>query len=201
VIVTPTALPEVLLVEPKVIGDGRGWFLEAWHAARYTAHGIGDAFVQDNVSYSTRGVLRGLHLQHPHDQAKLISVLRGAVFDVAVDVRRGSPRFGAWVGAELSAANRRQLYIPRGFAHGFLVQSDDALVSYKASTVYHAESELAIRWDDPVVAIEWPLESPPVLSVRDAGAPMLADVAPERLPLFAPPAAELLTPAGAGGAG
>jgi dTDP-4-dehydrorhamnose 3,5-epimerase len=182
VIVTPTSLPEVLVVEPTVFGDGRGWFLEAWHAERYAALGIGDAFVQDNVSYSARGVLRGLHLQHPHEQAKLIQVLDGAVFDVAVDVRRGSPRFGRWASVELSSANRRQLYVPRGFAHGFLVTSEHALVSYKASATYRPDAELAIRWDDPALAIAWPLAGPPTVSPRDAAAPPLADVPPERLP-------------------
>lgn len=183
--VSPTDLPEVLVVEPRVSGDARGYFFEAWHAGRYAEHGIDDAFVQDNVSYSARGVLRGLHLQHPHDQAKLVSVLRGRIFDVAVDVRRGSPRFARWVGVELSAENRHQLYVPRGFAHGFLVLSDDALVSYKVSADWHPDAELAIRWDDPAIGIAWPLERAPTLSARDAAATALAAVAPERLPRYA----------------
>ena len=197
-IVTPTTLPEVLLVEPKVVGDARGWFFEAWHAERYAAHGVGEAFVQDNVSYSTRGVLRGLHLQHPHDQAKLVSVLRGAVLDVVVDVRRGSPGFGRWVAVELSSTNNHQLYVPRGFAHGFLVLSDDALLSYKASAVYDPASELAIRWDDPAIGIDWALAGPPTLSARDAAAPTLAELPPERLPCYAGLAGEHATPAAVG---
>jgi dTDP-4-dehydrorhamnose 3,5-epimerase len=199
-IVTATALPEVLLVEPRVVGDGRGYFFEAWHAERYAEHGIRDTFVQDNVSFSARGVLRGLHLQHPHDQAKLVSVLRGAVLDVAVDVRRGSPRFGRWVTAELSEENRRQLYVPEGFAHGFLVLSDDALVSYKVSAAYRPDAEIAIRWDDPALAIEWPLASAPVLSPRDAAAATLAEIPRERLPQYAPATAEAAALAGVGAA-
>jgi dTDP-4-dehydrorhamnose 3,5-epimerase len=200
VIVTATALPEVLLVEPKVVGDGRGYFFESWHAERYAAHGIRDAFVQDNVSYSTRGVLRGLHLQHPHDQAKLIQVLRGAVLDVAVDVRRGSPRFGRWVGAELTAANRHQLYVPQGFAHGFVVLSDEALVSYKVSAAYRPDAELAIRWDDPEIGIAWPAELAPTLSARDAAAPRLADLPADRLPSYVGADAQRGSQVGAGAA-
>ena len=186
--VSPTELPEVLLVEPRAFGDARGYLVESWHAARYAANGIPDAFVQDNVSYSTRGVLRGLHLQHPDGQAKLVSVLRGAIYDVAVDVRRGSPTFGRWVGATLSAENRRQLYIPTGFAHGFLVTDDDALVTYKASAAYRPEAELAIRWDDPELGIAWPLDGRPTVSARDAAAPTLGAIAlhdAERLPSLA----------------
>ena len=199
--VASTALPEVLRIEPAVKGDERGWFFEAWHAERYAAHGIGDAFVQDNVSCSTRGVLRGLHLQHPHGQAKLVSVLRGAVLDVAVDVRVGSPRFGRWAAEELSDENRRQLYIPPGFAHGFLVLSENALVSYKASASYRPECELAIRWDDPDLRIEWPVELAPTLSARDAAAPTLAAIPRARLPQFSSSVSDLRAAvrAGAGG--
>jgi dTDP-4-dehydrorhamnose 3,5-epimerase len=198
--VTPTDLPEVLVVEPRVIGDARGYFYVAWQSEHYAAHGMGDAFVQDNVSCSSRGVLRGLHLQHPHDQAKLVSVLRGAILDVAVDLRHGSPRFGRWVGVELSAENRRQLYVPCGFAHGFLVLSDDALVSYKVSGGWHPEAELAVRWDDPAIGIAWPLERAPTLSPRDAAAPALADVAPERLPRYVEPGGARRSPVAAGAA-
>ena len=181
---TPTALPEVLLIEPRVVGDARGWFMEAWNGARYAEHGITTAFVQDNVSCSGHGVLRGLHLQHPGGQGKLLTVLDGAIWDVAVDVRRGSPRFGTWVGMELSAANRRQLYIPEGFAHGFVVVGERALVAYKVTAPYRADAELAIRWDDPALAIAWPVDGTPLLSPRDAAAPRLADVDPARLPTF-----------------
>jgi dTDP-4-dehydrorhamnose 3,5-epimerase len=184
VIVTPTDLPEVLVVEPRVFGDARGYLLETWHAERYAQHGMDGVFVQDNVSYSMRGVVRGLHLQHPTGQAKLVSALRGEIFDVAVDVRRGSPRFGRWIGLTLSADNRRQLYVPAGFAHGFLVTGEDALIAYKATAPYAPQHELTIRWDDPALAIEWPLSGAPTVSPRDAAAPNLADVAPERLPML-----------------
>ncbi len=179
--ITPTDLPGVLIVEPRAFADARGHFFETWNAARYAAAGIDADFVQDNLSYSHRGVLRGLHLQHPAGQAKIVSVVRGAVFDVAVDVRRGSPTFGRWVSEELSADNRRQLYIPAGFAHGFVVTGDEALVTYKASAPYRANAELAIAWDDPALAVRWPVERP-TLSERDASAPRLQDIAPERLP-------------------
>ena len=181
---TPTELPEVLLVEPRVVGDARGWFMEAWNAKRHAEHGVGATFVQDNVSSSARGVLRGLHLQHPAGQGKLVSVLHGAIWDVAVDVRRGSPRYGRWTGVELSGDNHRQLYIPEGFAHGFVVLGERALVTYKVTAPYRADAELAIRWDDPALAIGWPLDGAPTLSPRDASAPLLAEVDPARLPPY-----------------
>ena len=185
----PLELPEVLLLEPRVLRDARGHFFESWHAERYAALGVGAAFVQDNVSHSARGVLRGLHLQHPDDQGKLITVLRGAIFDVAADVRRGSPTFGRWCAATLTAESSQQLWIPPGFAHGFLVTGDEAVVMYKCTAPYRPSSELTIAWDDPDLGVEWPLEAPPVLSPRDAEAPRLAEVPPGRLPVHAPVAA------------
>ncbi len=181
--VTPTALPEVLLVEPRVFGDARGYFFESYSARRYAEAGITATFVQDNVSRSRRGVLRGLHYQHPHGQGKLVGVLEGAVFDVAVDVRRGSPTFGRWVGECLSAENKRQLYLPPGFAHGFLVTSEDALFAYKCTDYYHPETERSIRWDDPRIGIEWPIEGP-VVSVKDHVAVTLDAMPAESLPTF-----------------
>jgi dTDP-4-dehydrorhamnose 3,5-epimerase len=166
----------VLVVEPRAFGDARGYFLEAFHAARYADAGLPAAFVQDNVSLSRRGVLRGLHLQHPNAQGKLVSVLRGEVFDVAVDVRVGSPTFGRWVGEVLSGENLRQLYIPPGYAHGFVVTSDEALFAYKCTAYYDPAAELAVRWDDPAVGIRWPLDDV-TLSERDRSAPALADAA------------------------
>jgi dTDP-4-dehydrorhamnose 3,5-epimerase len=184
--VTPTDLPEVLLIEPKVHGDHRGWFMESWQAARYREVGIADAFVQDNQSYSARGTLRGLHIQHPHGQGKLVQVIQGEVFDVAVDVRRGSPHFGHWAGAHLTAENKHQLWVPKGFVHGFLVLSDTALFSYKCTDLYHPETEFSVRWDDPDIGIDWPLErllgEAPKLSDKDRDAPYLRDIPPAQLP-------------------
>jgi dTDP-4-dehydrorhamnose 3,5-epimerase len=181
--VTRTALPGVLLIEPKVFGDARGYFLESYSARRYAEAGIAATFVQDNVSLSQRGVLRGLHFQHPHGQGKLVSALRGEVFDVAVDVRRGSPRFGRWVGECLSSENKRQLYIPPGFAHGFLVTSEEALVAYKCTEYYRPEAERTIRWDDARIGIRWPIDGP-VLSLKDNVAVALDAMPAELLPIF-----------------
>jgi dTDP-4-dehydrorhamnose 3,5-epimerase len=185
--VTPlAALPEVLLVEPKVFGDARGYFFESYSARRYAEAGVPGgpaAFVQDNVSYSRRGVLRGLHYQYPFGQGKLVGVLRGEVFDVAVDVRRGSPTFGRWAGECLSEGNKRQLYLPPGFAHGFLVTSPDALVAYKCTDYYHPEAERSIRWDDPRIGIDWPLDQP-VVSAKDDVAVTLDAVPEELLPPY-----------------
>lgn len=175
--ITPTALPEVLLIEPKVFGDSRGFFLESWNEARFNAAlGHEVKFVQDNHSRSARGVLRGVHYQlAPHAQGKLVRCVAGAVFDVAVDLRRSSPNFGRWVGHELSAENRRQMWIPPGFGHGFLVLSDSADFLYKTSGEYAPECEGAVRWDDPAVGIEWPLGGmSPQLSGKDVAAPLLA---------------------------
>jgi dTDP-4-dehydrorhamnose 3,5-epimerase len=181
--VTPTALPDVLLVEPKVFGDARGYFFESYNARRYAEAGIAAMFVQDNVSLSQRGVLRGLHFQHPYGQGKLVGVLTGQVFDVAVDVRRGSPTFGRWVGECLSAENKRQLYIPPGFAHGFLVTSDEALFAYKCTEYYHPETERSIRWDDARLGIDWPVDGP-VVSTKDNVAVTLDAMPAEFLPTF-----------------
>lgn len=184
--VTPTALPGVVLVEPQAHGDARGFFLEAFHAARYAAAGVPGPFVQDNVSRSRRGVLRGLHLQHPHGQGKLVSVLEGEVFDVAVDVRVGSPTFGRWVGEYLSAENHRQLYVPAGFAHGFVVTSDAALFSYKCTDYYRPETERAVRWDDPEIGVAWPDPGAPFeLSAKDRDAKSLGEIAADLLPRVA----------------
>ncbi|MFN2565735.1 MAG: dTDP-4-dehydrorhamnose 3,5-epimerase [Gemmatimonadaceae bacterium] len=183
--VTPAPqLPDVLLLEPKVFGDARGYFFEAYSARRYAEAGIPATFVQDNVSYSQRGVLRGLHYQHPFGQGKLVGVLRGEVFDVAVDVRRGSPTFGRWVGECLSGENKRQLYLPPGFAHGFLVTSPDgALFAYKCTEYYHPEAERSLRWDDPRIGIDWPLDGP-VLSAKDDVAVTLDAMPEELLPSY-----------------
>jgi dTDP-4-dehydrorhamnose 3,5-epimerase len=171
--VTPTSLPEVLLVEPKLHGDGRGFFYESFQALRYAEAGIPGPFLQDNLSRSARGTLRGLHFQEPRAQGKLIQVLRGAVYDVAVDVRRGSPRFGRWVALELSDSSPRQLWIPPGFAHGFCVLSESADFFYKCTEYYAPETERCIAWNDPDLAISWPVNEP-LLSAKDRSAPTLA---------------------------
>jgi dTDP-4-dehydrorhamnose 3,5-epimerase len=181
--VSPTGLPGVLLVEPSVFGDARGYFFESYTARRYAEAGIAATFVQDNVSFSQRGVLRGLHFQHPYGQGKLVGVLRGEVFDVAVDVRRGSPTFGRWLGECLSSENHRQLYIPPGFAHGFLVTSDDALFAYKCTEYYHPEAERTIRWDDARIGVEWPIAGP-VVSLKDNVAVTLDAMPEDFLPAF-----------------
>ncbi|QQR42051.1 dTDP-4-dehydrorhamnose 3,5-epimerase [Myxococcus xanthus] len=172
--VTPLEIPDVLLLEPKVFGDDRGFFMEMFHAARYAAVGIPGPFVQDNYSRSAKGTLRGLHFQEPQAQGKLVQVLAGAVYDVAVDVRRGSPTFGQWVAVELSSDNRRQLWIPPGFAHGFCVVSDSADFHYKCTALYAPETERSVVWNDPDLAIPWPV-SEPLLSPKDAQAPRLRD--------------------------
>jgi dTDP-4-dehydrorhamnose 3,5-epimerase len=182
--VTALALPEVLLVDLRVFGDARGWFAETWQAERYAQAGIPSRFVQDNAAYSQRGVLRGLHAQHPYGQGKLIQVLRGEIYDVAVDIRRGSPNFGRWVGIALSAARPQQVWIPPGFAHGYCVLSNEALFTYKCTDFYHPETQFSVRWDDPAIGIEWPLESAPVLADKDREAPCLADIPPAQLPPY-----------------
>lgn len=173
--VSPTALPEVLLIEPSLFGDDRGFFVETYRLARYAEKGIPRPFVQDNLSRSSYGVLRGLHLQNPCTQGKLVSVLRGRVLDVAVDVRLGSPNFGRHVAVELSDENRRQLWVPRGFAHGFVVLSDTADFFYKCDRYYSPENELVVRWNDPAIGVEWRVENPS-LSRKDAAAPLLAEI-------------------------
>ena len=176
-----TQIPEVLIFEPKVFGDSRGYFFESYQTDRYATHGVAGPFVQDNMSRSARGVLRGLHLQNPRTQGKLVTVLRGTILDVAVDVRLGSPTFGRHVAAELSEDNRSQMWIPRGFAHGFLVLSESADFFYKCDEFYSPADEIAIRWDDPTCGIKWGVECP-TLSARDAAAPPLAAV--KGLPLY-----------------
>jgi dTDP-4-dehydrorhamnose 3,5-epimerase len=177
VIVIATALPDVLLVQPAVHGDHRGFFLEAWHQARYTAAGIPGPFVQDNHSRSVKHTLRGLHYQVQRPQGKLVRAVAGAVFDVAVDLRRSSPTFGRWVSAVLSDENHHQLWVPPGFAHGYYVLSGHADLIYKCTVPYAAELDRALRWDDPALGIAWPLAaaSPPLLSSKDAAAPALRD--------------------------
>jgi len=182
--VTKTTIPGVLIVKPKVHDDQRGFFMEAFRADRYAAHGIKGHFVQDNLSRSAHGVLRGLHLQNPRPQGKLVTVLRGRVLDVAVDVRRGSPTFGQHVAVELSEENRLQFWVPRGFAHGFLVLSETADFFYKCDEVYSPSDEIVVRWNDHTIGIAWGVDSPS-LSARDANAPLLADIG--TLPAYEPP--------------
>lgn len=181
--VVETELPGVLVVEPDRFGDARGFFQEVWHEGRYEEAGMPGPFVQDNLSCSAHGVLRGLHFQNPNGQGKLVYVLQGEVFDVAVDIRAGSPTFGKWAGATLSGDNGRQFYIPPGFAHGFCVTGETALFAYKCTDFYNPQTEGAIRWDDPAIGIDWPL-SEPVVSARDADASLLADIDPVRLPVY-----------------
>jgi dTDP-4-dehydrorhamnose 3,5-epimerase len=164
---TPTAIPEVLVLEPKVFGDSRGFFLESWNERAFAAAGIPARFVQDNHSRSSRNVLRGLHYQLRQAQGKLVRVIAGEIYDVAVDIRRSSPTFGRWVGVALSAENRRMMWVPPGFAHGFLVISDATEVLYKATDYYAPEHERTIVWNDPELAIAWPLAGEPVLSAKD----------------------------------
>lgn len=171
--VIDTALPEVKLIEPRVFADDRGFFLETWNLGRYAAAGLPATFSQANLSSSRRGVLRGLHFQQPQPQAKLIYVLEGEVFDVAVDIRVGSPRFGEWWGTELSADNKRQLWVPEGFAHGFCVLSERALLAYLCTAEYVREADRGLRFNDPTVGVTWPVDEPE-LSAKDAQAPALA---------------------------
>jgi dTDP-4-dehydrorhamnose 3,5-epimerase len=172
-----------LLVEPKAFGDPRGFFLESWQRERYAKAGIPADFVQDNLSRSARGVLRGMHLQNPFAQAKLVSVVYGSVLDVAIDVRVGSPTFGRWVSAELTAENHHQLFVPKGCAHGFCVISEWALFSYKCDDNYHPEAEVGVRYDDPDVGIEWP-DVQATLSEKDLRHPFLRDIPESKLPRF-----------------
>jgi dTDP-4-dehydrorhamnose 3,5-epimerase len=181
--VIETDLPGVLVFEPKVFGDARGFFMEGWNARRYAEAGLPESFVQDNLSRSARGVLRGLHFQNPNPQGKLVSVLAGEVFDVAVDIRVGSPTFGRWTGATLSADNKRQLYVPPDFAHGFVVTSEFALFHYKCTEYYDPAAEGSILWNDPDIVIEWPIAAP-TLSEKDGGAPTLAKMPRETLPRY-----------------
>ncbi len=178
--VVPTDLPGVIVIEPAIHADGRGFFLETYHADRYREHGITGPFVQDNHSRSLAGTLRGLHLQIRRPQGKLVRAIEGEIFDVAVDVRRGSPTFGRWVGAILTAENFRQMYVPPGFAHGFAVVSPVAQVEYKCTDLYDPASEIGIAWNDPALGITWPIAQP-LLSARDSQHPTLAEQT-DRLP-------------------
>ena len=180
--VLPTDLPGVVLVEPVVHRDSRGFFLETYNERRYREAGIPAAFVQDNHSRSVRGTVRGLHFQLRRMQGKLVRAVAGEMFDVAVDVRRGSPTFGRWFGAHLSAENFRQIYIPPGFAHGFCVVSEVGEVEYKCTELYEAADELVIAWNDPQIGIRWPAAEP-LLSAKDKAAPRLAEVL-DRLPSY-----------------
>jgi dTDP-4-dehydrorhamnose 3,5-epimerase len=173
--ITPTALSDVLLVEPKVFGDERGFFFESWNRRAFAAAGIDADFVQDNHSRSGRGVLRGLHYQIEHAQGKLVRVTDGEVFDVAVDLRRSSAGFGRSVGVVLSAANRRMLWIPPGFAHGFVVLSENAEFLYKTTDYWYPQHERTLLWSDPALAIDWPLAGAPTLAAKDAAGRLLAD--------------------------
>lgn len=172
----PTELPEVLVLEPRVYADDRGHFFESWNARTFAqATGVDVAFVQDNQSVSRRGVLRGIHYQVVQPQGKLVRAAIGTVLDVAVDLRRSSPRFGRWVAVELSADNRRQLWIPPGFGHAFLALSESATFLYKTTEYWHAEHDRSVRWDDPQLGIAWGLTAAPVLADKDARAPLLVD--------------------------
>lgn len=179
-----TALPGVVLIKPKAFGDARGFFYESFQQERYFAAGLKLPFVQDNHSRSSQGVLRGLHYQYRHPQGKLVSVVRGEVFDVAVDIRKGSPHFGKWVGVYLNDTNHHQLYIPPGFAHGFYVVSETADFCYKCTDYYYPEFDAGILWNDPTLQIEWPLVGVPQLAQKDQQHPVLRAVSDEKLPLF-----------------
>lgn len=178
--ITRCDIEGLLLIEPKVFGDARGFFLETWNERRFREAGIAGAFVQDNLSFSRRGALRGLHFQNAAAQAKLVWVLQGEVFDVAVDLRRSSPKFGRWHGVNLSAGNKQQFFIPPGFAHGFAVVSEIALFAYKCSDFYAPQNEVTIAWDDPDIGIQWPVANP-VLSEKDQQGVRLKHVPPEKL--------------------
>lgn len=178
-----TSLPGCVIIEPAVFGDDRGFFFENWNAERYRQFGLPGKFVQNNVSSSARGVLRGLHYQWPNPQGKLVSVLEGEAYDVAVDIRRGSPTFGRWTAVVLSAENKRQFWIPEGFAHGFAVLSERAIFSYLCTAQYDKAADAGVRWDDAAIGIDWPIDSP-LLSEKDGKAPFLADVAEDRLPIY-----------------
>ncbi|MFC5520598.1 dTDP-4-dehydrorhamnose 3,5-epimerase [Polaromonas jejuensis] len=174
--VTPTAIPDVLIIEPKVFGDARGFFYESFNQKVFNeATGINQQFVQDNHSRSTKGVLRGLHYQIQQPQGKLVRVVRGAVFDVAVDIRKGSSTFGQWVSAELTEENRKQVWVPPGFAHGFLVLSESADFLYKTTDYYAPEHERCLAWNDPSIGIDWPIDTPPSVSAKDLQGLTLCD--------------------------
>jgi dTDP-4-dehydrorhamnose 3,5-epimerase len=181
-----TALPGVCVIEPVVHGDARGWFFESFHARKYAELGIDTQLLQTNVSRSARGVVRGLHYQWPNPQGKLVSVLEGEVYDVAVDIRRGSPTFGRWEAAMLTAGNHRQLWIPEGFAHGFCVVSEAATFMYQCTALYDPAADSGVRWNDAAIGIDWPVAEP-LLSEKDKASPFLADVPADKLPPYATP--------------
>jgi dTDP-4-dehydrorhamnose 3,5-epimerase len=178
-----TKIAGVLVIVPKVFEDQRGFFMETFHSRRYEDAGIPGDFCQDNLSFSCKNTLRGLHYQFPREQGKLVQVLQGEILDVAVDIRRGSPTFGRWVGVTLSAHDRRQMFIPQGFAHGFCVLSETALFIYKCSDFYAPECDRGVLWSDPSLGIEWPVKAP-LLSGKDERLPLLKDIPPEQLPKY-----------------
>jgi dTDP-4-dehydrorhamnose 3,5-epimerase len=184
-IIEATPLEGVVLIKPDVFGDARGFFLETWNRSRYAELGLDLDFVQDNLSFSRRGILRGLHFQNPEPQGKLVQALQGEVFDVAVDIRRGSPTFGRWHGVVLSEENHHQFYVPEGYAHGFCVLSETALFGYKCTGFYNPKTEHSLRWDDPDIAIEWPIGEP-ILSAKDQAGRFLKDFPEDQLPLWQP---------------
>jgi len=179
--ITPTPLEGVMIIEPGFFGDSRGFFMEGWKSGSYTALGLPARMMQSNFSRSVQGVLRGLHFQYPEPQGKLVSVLEGAVFDVAVDIRVGSPGFGRWTGVELDAQKHLQLYVPEGFAHGFCVLSKTALVHYMCTREFAPEHDAAIAWNDPDIGVEWPIE-PRSVSAKDSAAPRLSEIPEPELP-------------------
>lgn len=180
-----TALPGVVVIEPAVFGDARGYFYESFNARKFADAGLDLSFVQSNVSRSAQGVLRGLHYQWPNPQGKLVSVIEGEVYDVAVDVRAGSPTFGRWAAAILSAENKRHFWIPEGFAHGFAVLSEYATFAYQCTALYDAAADAGVRWNDAEIGVDWPIAKP-LLSDKDAKAPLLSEVPREKLPAYAP---------------
>lgn len=178
--VIETGIPGLLVFEPKIFGDDRGYFVETWNKARYAEAGLKEDFCQDNMSFSRRGVLRGLHLQNPNGQGKLVSVSQGEVFDVAVDLRKGSTTFGKWYGIHLTSEKKNQLFVPKGFAHGFCVLSETALFTYKCTDFYNPKAEFTLMWNDPDVGITWPVQNPE-LSSKDTEGYRLKDLPPEAL--------------------
>lgn len=181
--VIASLLTGVCVIEPDVFGDHRGFFMESYQKQRYMDNGIDTIFIQDNISFSVRNTLRGLHYQHPRGQSKLVQVLQGEIFDVAVDIRKGSPTWGQWFGVTLSSDNKRQVFIPDGYAHGFCVTSETALFAYKCSDYYLPEDEGGIRWDDPHIGIQWPVKRP-ILSDRDNHYSGLDKIPEDRLPVY-----------------
>jgi len=178
-----TSIKDILIIEPRVFEDSRGFFMETYHQKRYLKSGINKIFVQDNLSFSIQGTLRGLHYQVKHPQAKLIQVIKGEIFDVAVDIRPGSSTFGKWTGVYLSDKNKRQLFIPEGFAHGFCVLSETAFFLYKCSDFYAQEDECGIHWTDPDIGIDWPVKDP-LISEKDRQNPNLCDISSQQLPFM-----------------